>query len=400
MVIDMHRASAVHVVLSGKEDAAMEDKKVYNIVAINPGSTSTKVGFYHNDQKVFIENIYHRPKEMERFDSIQEQLPYRRLLVENRCECNGVDLNSVDAFVGRGGGMLSCTSGVYCVNDRLLYDCETAAAGVHHPAMLAPQIARELANKYHAKAFTVNPPDTDEFQDLARITGVKGVYRDSHVHCLNQKEVARRYCREKGIKYDEHNFIICHLGGGVSITAHRKGRMIDSNDNLIGDGPMTPQRSGTIPAKKVLDMVFTGDYTHEELETFFVRKSGLMSHLGTDNAAEICRRIKEDKDKYAKLVFDAMIYQFAKAVGEMACVLKGDVDAILITGGLAKCDYVVETLTDYVSWIADDIWVKPGEWEVAALAAGAYHALTGQAEILSYNGVPVFKGFHSAKYHL
>lgn len=377
----------------------MEDKRVYNIVAVNPGSTSTKVGFYHNEEKMFIENIYHSKEEMAQFATILEQLNFRLLLVENRCRCNGVDLSKVDAFVGRGGGMLSCKSGVYCVTDKLIYDCETAAAGVHHPAMLAAQIARLLANKYDAKAYTVNPPDTDEFQDLARITGIKGLYRSSHVHCLNQKEVAHRYCAEKSIAYEEHNFIVCHLGGGVSITAHRKGQMIDSNDNLIGDGPMTPQRAGTIPAVKLLDLAFSGDYTHDELETMIVRKSGLLHHLGTDDAKEISRRIQEENDAYAKMVFDAMIYQFAKSVGECACVLKGEVDAILVTGGLARCEYVVSSLKEYISWIAE-VWVMPGEWEVAALACGAYRALTGREEILRYTGVPVFKGFHSLKYHV
>lgn len=377
----------------------MGKKTVYNIVAINPGSTSTKVGFYHNDEKVFIENIYHTKEEMAHFKTIQEQLDYRRLLVENRCTCNGVDLEKIDAFAGRGGGMLSCTSGVYCISDRLIYDCETAAIGVPHPAMLAPQIARQLANKYNAKAFTVNPPDTDEFQDLARITGIKGVYRDSHVHCLNQKEVAYRYCKEKGIDYRDHNFIIAHIGGGVSIAAHRKGRMIDSNDNLIGDGPMTPQRAGSIPTVKLLKLAYSGDYSFEELEKMITRESGLSSHLGTDDAKEICRRITEEHDEYAKLVFDAMIYQFAKAIGECAAVLKGDVDAILITGGLARCGYVVDTLTDYVKWISD-VSVVPGELEIAALAAGAYRALDGEAEILRYTGVPIFKGFHSLKYHV
>ena len=375
------------------------DKKIYNIVAINPGSTSTKFGFYHNCEKVFIENIYHKKDELAQFGSIQEQLSYRKLLVENRCACNGVNLQDVDAFVGRGGGLLPSTSGVYCINDKIIYDCETAASGIHHPALLASQIARQLANKYDAKAYIVNPPDTDEFQDLARVTGIKGIYRDSHVHCLNQKEVARRYCLEKGIAYNKSNFIICHLGGGVSITAHRKGRMIDSNDNLIGDGPMTPLRAGTIPAKKIIDIAFSGDYTHEELEDLIVRNSGLSSHLGTADVQEIMKRIEEDNDEYAKLVLDAMIYQFAKAVGECACVLKGDVDAILITGGLARSEYIVRSLEKYVDWISET-WVMPGEWEIAALASGAYQAMTDQVDVLTYTGVPVFRGFHSLKYHL
>ena len=287
----------------------VDGKKIFTIVTINPGSTSTKIGVYRNDQKVFIENIYHTKEELEQFDCVQSQLMYRAKLVENACRVNQVNLDDVDSFVARGGGMASCVSGVYSVNDQLIYDCQTARTGVSHPAMLACQIARYLESRYGGRALVFNPPDVDEFQDLARISGIKGMYRDSHVHCLNQKEAAHRYCLEKGIRYEDHNFVVAHIGGGVSFTAHRKGKMIDSNDNLAGDGPMTPTRVGSFPTVKIIKMAYSGKYTYKQMEELLTRKGGLYSHLGTDDMREIVCRIRHG-DEYAKLCTDAMAYAF------------------------------------------------------------------------------------------
>lgn len=385
---------------TGQEKGGEEgQEKKYRIVVINPGSTSTKVGVFVNQKKIFVERLYHDSSEMARFETIQSQLGYRTLLVERTCQQNEVILDKVDAFVGCGGGMLSCKSGVYQINEKLLYDCETAAAGVHHPAMLAAQICRRLVNKYGGRGFTVDPPDTDEFQDLARISGLKGIYRESRVHCLNQKAVAREYCQEKGLDYHDCNLIVVHMGGGISVTAHRKGEMVDSNDVLAGDGPMTPTRAGSIPTTKILKLAFSGNYTYDQLEERLTRKGGLIDQLGTDDAVEIERRITKEDDRYAALIFDAMIYQVAKQIGACAMVLKGKVDAILITGGMSRSDYIVERLKDYAGWLAP-VWVKPGEMEMEALAAGAYRALRGEEEILTYTGVPVFKGFHSRRYKI
>ncbi len=374
----------------------IDGKKIYTIVTINPGSTSTKVGVYENDQKVFIENIYHTKEELAQFNCVQAQLMYRTKLVENACLVNEVDLHKVDAFVARGGGMASCISGVYSVNKQLLHDCRTARTGVSHPAMLACQIAWYMETKYGGIPLVFNPPDVDEFQDLARISGIRGMYRDSHVHCLNQKEAAHRYCLEQGIKYEDHNFIVAHIGGGVSFTAHRKGRMVDSNDNLAGDGPMTPTRVGSFPTVKLIKMAYSGKYTYQQLEDLLTRQGGLYSHLRTDDMREIACRIKKG-DEYAKLCTDAMAYQFGKAIGSCAAVLCGEVKAIIITGGVARCDYVIDQIKQYVEWIAP-VWVLPGEYELAALARGAWQALIGEAEVMEYTGEPVFKGFHSGRY--
>jgi butyrate kinase len=373
-----------------------KQREIYTIVTINPGSTSTKVGAFENDQKVFIENIYHTKEELAQFNCVQAQLMYRTKLVENACKEHDVNLSKVDAFVARGGGMASCVSGVYSVNKQLLYDCRTARTGVAHPAMLACQIAWYLESKYGGVSLVFNPPDVDEFQDVARISGIKGMYRDSHVHCLNQKEAVHRYCKEQGIRYEAHNFIVAHIGGGVSFTAHRQGKMIDSNDNLAGDGPMTPTRVGSFPTIKVIKLAHSKEYTYQELEDLMTRKGGLYSHLGTDDMCEIATRINNG-DEYAKLCTDAMAYQFAKAVGSCAAVLCGQVKAIIITGGLARCDYIIDQMRPHIEWIAP-IWVLPGEYELVALARGAWQALTGEREILEYNGEPVFDGFHSERY--
>lgn len=377
----------------------MEDK-IYNIIAINPGSTSTKIGYYHNDEKVWIENMHHEKDELGQFGCIQEQLYYRWEIVEKTCKDHGVDLSKVDAFVGRGGGMVGCLGGVYNINTTMLKDCIAAASGVPHPAMLAPQICRKLADKYGVPAFTVNSPDTDELQEVARVSGLKGLYRQSHCHCLNQKEVAYRFCKEHGLKYNEANLIVAHFGGGASITVHHKGRMIDTSDSLIGDGPMTPTRAGILPNSVVFKMAYSKDYPSMiGLETKLIREGGLIDHLGTSDIPEIERRIVEENDEYAKLIVEGMAYQFAKTIGEYSVVLKGRYDAILMTGGVARSERIMNMVKDYVDWIAP-VYVYPGELEVAALAAGAYRALCGEAEILEYTGEPVFTGFHSERYGL
>ncbi len=374
------------------------EKKIYHIIALNPGSTSTKIGYYHNDEKVWIENLHHEKDELAKYSCIQDQLYYRWEMVEKACKDHDVDLSKMDAFVGRGGGMVGCLGGVYKINTVMLKDCITAASGVPHPAMLAPQICRKLADEYGVPAFTVNSPDTDELMDIARISGLKGLYRQSHCHCLNQKEVAYRFCKEHGLKYKEADLLVAHFGGGVSVTVHHNGRMIDTSDSLIGDGPMTPTRAGILPNSTVLKMAYSSEHpTMIDLETKLIREGGLIDHLGTSDMQEIMRRINEENDEYAKRVVDGMAYQFAKTIGMYSVVMKGKFDAILMTGGVARCDYVIDKVKEYVDWIAP-VYVYPGELEVAALAAGAYRALIGEEEILEYDGKPIFEGFHSDKY--
>jgi butyrate kinase len=366
-------------------------KDTYRILAINPGSTSTKIAIFENDREVYKETIDHPAEKLRAFKEVQDQLNYRKETVENSVGSQGIPLDSIDVFVGRGGGLVPCLGGTYEITDTLVDHASRGMSG-QHPAQLASQICRLLVNQYGGRGFIVNPPDTDEFDEIARVSGVKGLYRESRVHALNQKEIALRYCAQAGISYEKTNLIICHIGGGISVTAHRNGRMVDSNDIMNGDGPMMPTRSGSLPVLKVLKMAFSGKHTEKELTAKLNKDGGLVDHLGTADAREVEKRIKAG-DQYAKLVYDAMIYQIGKNVGQCACVLEGKVDAILLTGGMSASDYVVGSLKKYIAWIAP-VHTMAGEFEMEALAAGALRVMREQEKPLTYTGVPVWDGFH------
>ena len=239
----------------------------------------------------------------------------------------------------------------------------------------------------------VNPPDVDEFCDEARVTGLKGVYRESRIHALNQKEIGIRYGAKVGRRYEKLNLIICHIGGGISVTSHKNGRMVDSNDIANGDGPMAPTRCGQLPVKDVIAMCFSGKYTEREMRDKVTKTGGLVDHLGTSDAREVGRMI-EQGNAYARLVYNAMIYEIGKTVGAMAAVLKGKVDAVILTGGISHDTYVVEYLKEMVSFVGP-VEVMAGEFALEALAAGAIRVLDGQEEAKCYIGVPVWKGFET-----
>ena len=363
---------------------------MYKIFAINPGSTSTKIGLFEDDKCILNANVSHDAEVLKTFETISDQFDYRKDTIIGELEKAGLDISDCAAFVGRGGGLVSCEGGTYEVNDAL-YEHAKVGFTVKHPAMLGPQLARYFAEKYGAKAFVVNPPDVDEFIDVARVTGWKGVYRESRIHALNQKEIGIRYAAAKGKKYEDMNLIICHIGGGISVTAHKKGKMIDSNDIAQGDGPMAPTRCGAIPVKDVLNICYSGKYTKEEIYNKITKTGGLVDHLGTSDAREVGAMIAEGKT-YAKLIYDAMIYQIGKFVGSMAAAMSGRVDGIVLTGGISHDKYLVDKLTDMVSFIAP-VTVMAGEFEMEALAAGALRVLVGEEEAKSYTGIPVWKGF-------
>ncbi|MDR1898908.1 MAG: butyrate kinase [Treponema sp.] len=365
-------------------------KDLYRILAINPGSTSTKIALFENDREVYKETIDHPPEELRSFREIQDQLLYRRETVEKSLAARGLALNSIDVFVGRGGGLVPCLGGTYVINDTLVDHASRGMSG-QHPAQLASQICKLLIDSYGGQGFVVNPPDTDEFEEIARISGVKGLYRESRIHALNQKEAALRYCAGAGRDYYQSRFIICHIGGGISVTAHKNGRMVDSNDIMNGDGPMMPTRSGTLPYLKVLRMAFSGEWNEKELTARLNRDGGLLDHLGTADAREVEKRIRNG-DSYAKIVYDAMIYQIGKNVGSCAAVLEGKADAIILTGGISSSEYVTETLKKYIDWIAP-VHALPGEFEMEALAAGALRVVRGEERARVYDGVPVWQGF-------
>lgn len=362
------------------------------IFAINPGSTSTKIALFDDDREIFSSEVSHDAARLNGFSEVADQLPYRRETILSELTGNGVSLEGTDAFVGRGGGLVGCEGGTYLINEALLHHARIGFT-VKHPATLGSQLAQEFAQVYGARAFVVNPPDVDEFDLVARVTGLKDAVRESRGHPLNQKEVAIRYAAETGRRYEDLNLVVSHMGGGVSVTAHKKGRMVDSTDVINGDGPMAPTRAGAVPAVAVIRMCFSGVYGEKEMYDRITRTGGLVDHLGTSDAREIVDRIGKGDD-YAKLVYDAMIYQIGKYIGAYATVLHGKVDAILLTGGIARDPYLVRGVTAMVDYIAH-VRVYAGEFEMEALAAGALRVLRGKEEAKTYTGVPVWQGFQT-----
>lgn len=365
--------------------------KPYKVFAINPGSTSTKIAMFEGDKEVFSQNISHDAEKLKEFKEISDQFDYRKETILKELAEAGQTLEGVDAFSARGGGLVNIEGGVYQVGEKLL---EHARVGytVKHPASLGAQLADAFAKEYGGVAFVVNPPDVDEFTDVARVTGLKGIYRESRIHALNQKEIGIRYAAKLGKKYEDLNLIICHIGGGISVTAHNHGKMVDSNDIANGDGPMAPTRCGQLPVKDVVTMCFSGKYTEKEMREKITKTGGLVDHLGTSDAREVTEMIKNG-NQYAKLIYDAMIYEIGKTAGSMAAVLCGKVDGIIFTGGISHDKYVVEKLTEMLGFIAP-ITVMAGEFEMEALAAGAIRVLSGKEEAKIYTGIPVWNGFN------
>ena len=365
------------------------DTKI-RVLAINPGSTSTKIALFDDYAELFSRTIDHSPDELSFFGEIQDQLPYRTGMVEKAMGEHGYALPEVDIFAGRGGGLLAVAGGIYEASDLLVEHASRGMTG-QHPAQLGSQIAKLLADKYGKRAVVVNPPDVDELIDVARVTGIRGVYRESHIHALNQKEIALRYCASRGLKYEDTCLIICHLGGGISVTAHENGKMIDSNDIIKGSGPMTPTRAGDIPYMNILDMAFSGSYTRKELEDRLNKDGGLTDHFGTANARDVIK-LAESGDEYAGVILEGMIYQISKYAGAMAVALRGNVQAIILTGGISNSEFITNRIKGYVSWIADVV-VMPGGFELEALAAGAVRAARGEEQVKTYTGRPVRTGF-------
>jgi len=365
--------------------------KQYKLFTINPGSTSTKIALFENEREMFSSNVTHEASKLRAFHEISDQFPYRKKTILNAIATNNISLEGVDAFVGRGGGLVGLESGTYTVNEILLHHASIGFT-VKHPATLGSQLAHDFALIYGGKAFVVNPPDVDEFDLMARVSGLSDVTRESRGHPLNQKEVAIRYARDIGRRYEDLNLVISHIGGGTSVTAHRKGRMVDSNDVISGDGPMAPTRAGAIPATAIIGLCYSGKYTEKEMYGRITKTGGLVDHLGTSEVKEVLEDIKNGND-YAKLVYDAMIYQIGKNIGAYATVLRGEVDAIILTGGVARDTYLVEQITAMVSYIAP-VKVYAGEFEMEALANGALRVLMGQEEAKTYTGIPVWNGFN------
>lgn len=358
------------------------------IFTINPGSTSTKVALFEDGKSILSENIAHDASELEKYETIPEQMPYREQVIREFLDRHQVDLSQIDAYVGRGGGLIAMEGGVYEIDDLLETDALYGANGVQHPALMGPALARKFAGLYGKPAYVVNPPDVDELQDIARITGVKGVYRTIHLHALNLKETAIRHAKQQNENYETGNYIVCHIGGGISVSAHRNGKMIDGNDISGGEGPMAPTRCGSLSVVEILKCL--EQMSSKEVAALCTKKGGLVSWLGTSDAREVSRRA-EQGDNLAEIIWNAMIYQITKAIGSMAAVLEGKVNAILLGGGMVYNSQLVDKITEACSFIAP-VYAYPGEFEMEAMDAGARRVLSGEEKVKQYTGKPVWTG--------
>lgn len=350
------------------------------ILAINPGSTSTKIGVFHDDSLFMHNTIRHSPADLAHFPDAMAQFDYRLQLVIDTLKNDLIPFD-FDVIVGRGGLIKPVEGGVYEINNQLLKETENAMC--RHACNLGSMIAADLAKRLpNCIALMADPGVVDELDDIARISGSPLMPRFTIWHALNQRAIARRFAKEHGMRYEDLNLIACHLGGGISLAVHRNGRAVDANNALTGEGPFSPERSGTLPVGQLIDLCYSGKYTHKQMIEYVTRGSGLLAHLGTNDVATILERIKEG-DKKAELVLDAMIYQVAKSIGSLAPVLYGKVDAILLTGGIANSEYVTSRITERVAFIAP-IYVYAGEDELTALALNALSAMRGEQEIKQY----------------
>ncbi len=353
---------------------------MYKILALNLGSTSTKVAYYEDDVCKVKENIEHPASEIKEFSSFWEQDEYRTNIIEKFMKENGIEKDSLDVIVSRGGHTKPLEGGVYRVDEEML---EQQASGLYgqHPCDLGSKIAYRMTKTCKAVPLIVDPPITDEFEPVARLSGHPLIERRSSFHALSHKATAKRYARENGLKYEDLNLIVVHLGGGISVAPHKKGRMIDGDNGLEGDGPFSTNRTGALPVGDLVRLCFSDEYTYKEVIKMLNGNGGLMAYLGTADCREVEKNAETDEK--ARLCLDAMIYQVCKQIGAMASVLQGKVDAILVTGGIAYSKTIVQKIKDSVEFIAP-IVVYPGENEMESLARGALEGIKCEETIRKF----------------
>ena len=352
------------------------------ILVINPGSTSTKMAVYEDEKPALLRNITHTAEELAPFDAITEQQDFRRQLVLEELRRSDIPL-VFDAVIGRGGLVKPIAGGVYEINQQMLDDTLHGCVMHNHACNLGCLIAHEIAQSIPGcRAFIADPGVVDELSPLARISGSPLMPRICIWHALNQRAIARRYARGIGREYEDLNLIICHLGGGISVAAHEHGHAIDANNALDGEGPFSPERAGSLPAADLVRLCYSGKYTEKELLKRIAGQAGLTAHLGTNNMREILQRIKSG-DEQAQLIVDAMLYHTAKQIASEAAVLCGQIDAILLTGGMAHSDYIVSELRRRIGFLAP-VYTFPGEDEMEALALNALSVLQGKRQAKIY----------------
>lgn len=353
----------------------------YRILVINPGSTSTKVAVYVDEHPLHISTIRHSAEELKQFETAMDQQDFRKQLVLNWLEANDIPFR-FDAIIGRGGLAKPIPGGVYRVNRKMCYD--TFYALRKHACNLGCIIAYELANMQDngCKAYIADPGVVDELLPEARVSGSPLMPRICIWHALNQRAIARRHAKSLGKRYEDMNLIICHLGGGISVAAHDHGRAVDANNALDGEGPFSPERAGSLPAADLIHLCFSGRYTEEQLKKRIAGQAGLTAHMGTNDVLEIMKRIEEG-DAHARLLIDAMIYHTAKQIASEGAVLKGKVDNIILTGGIAHSEYITKGIRERVEYLAPVV-IYPGEDEMKALALNALAVLRGEREAKEY----------------
>ena len=360
------------------------------ILVINPGSTSTKVSVFEDETPVFEENLFHDASVLLRFPHVNDQIPFRRGVIMDALKAAGVAPASIDAFVGRGDGAHSQPGGVMLIDQRLYDDTVAGVGRSVHPAKLGVMLAWQLGQEFGKPAYTLNSTNVDEYGELARLTGIKGVYRIAHTHVLNQKAVAEYHAEKAlGRRYEDCNFVVAHIDGGITVGAHAHGRIVDASMGADGEGAFTPTRIGSVPVLELLDYI--DRHSTADVRLKCARAGGFVDLFGTSNADTV-HALVDRGDRKATLVWNTMIYQICKMVGEMAVVLCGKVDGILLTGGLLRFDDIRAGIEARCGFIAP-VSVYPGEREQEALALSVLKVLRGEATARAYTGRDVWQGF-------
>ncbi len=349
---------------------------IHKILSVNPGSTSTKFAVYENETLVCLHTIRHSADDLKPFKTLLDQYEFRKELMLNYLQKDGIDLSDFSAIVGRGGMVRPLESGVYAVNEKMLSDLKSPNI-TEHASNLGAILAHEIALKIEGcQAFIADPVVVDEYQDVSRISGLPQMPRKSQFHALNHKAIARKYAAANGTTYDKLQLVIAHLGGGISVAAHKFGKVIDSNQGLDGYGPFSPERAGTLDAGQLVELCFSGKHSQDEIKKMLVGNGGLMAHLGI-NEELVAEKKAVSGDNQAKLVLDAMAYNVGKEIGAMLAVLEGKADAVILTGGIAYSLYIVEYIKKMISPLAK-VKVYPGEDEMEALAMSGLRVLRGE----------------------
>lgn len=348
---------------------------------INPGSTSTKIGVFEDETLLFEETLRHSTEEISQYASIFAQKDFRKNIITNLLKEKSFDINSLSVVVGRGGMLKPIPGGTYEVSKELLDDLIIGKQG-QHASNLGGILAKEIADSIGVPSYIVDPVVVDELEPIARYSGLPELPRTSVFHALNQKAVAKRYAKEINVDYNTLNLIVVHMGGGVSVGAHKNGKIVDVFNALDGDGAFSPERAGSVPSGALVKMCFSGKYTEAEVYSKLVGKGGFNAYLGTNDMRDILKLMSEG-DSAATELFQAFIFQVCKDIGSMATVLNGKVDRIIITGGIAYSEIVVNALKERAEWIAE-FKVYPGEDELLALAQGAIRVMNGEEKAMIY----------------